>query len=83
MAGKIRVGVAGAGFIGAVHARAYTRVPRVELVGPLPEEIQTYNVFTAAIPATAKERAATNEFLRFLSSDRAKAVLRLGGVDPD
>jgi myo-inositol 2-dehydrogenase / D-chiro-inositol 1-dehydrogenase len=33
MAGKIRVGVAGAGFIGAVHARAYTHVPGVELVG--------------------------------------------------
>jgi UDP-N-acetylglucosamine 3-dehydrogenase len=30
---KIRVGVAGAGAIGAIHARAYTRVPDVELVG--------------------------------------------------
>ena len=30
---KIRVGVAGAGFIGAVHARAYLSVPDVELVG--------------------------------------------------
>lgn len=33
MTKKLRVGVAGAGFIGAVHARAYTRVPGVELVG--------------------------------------------------
>src|SRR5712692_5930607 len=30
---KIRVGVAGAGAIGTIHARAYTRVPDVELVG--------------------------------------------------
>jgi predicted dehydrogenase len=30
---KIRVGIAGAGFIGAVHARAYRQVPDVELVG--------------------------------------------------
>jgi len=30
---KIRVGIAGAGFIGAVHARAYLLVPDVELVG--------------------------------------------------
>jgi len=30
---KIRVGIAGAGFIGAVHARAYLLVPEVELVG--------------------------------------------------
>lgn len=33
MTAKLRVGVAGAGFIGAVHARAYTQVPGVELVG--------------------------------------------------
>jgi len=30
---KIRVGIAGAGFIGAVHARAYLLVPEVDLVG--------------------------------------------------
>jgi predicted dehydrogenase len=30
---KIRAGIAGAGFIGAVHARAYQHVPDVELVG--------------------------------------------------
>jgi predicted dehydrogenase len=33
MAAKIRVGVAGAGFIGVVHARAYKQIPAVELVG--------------------------------------------------
>ena len=33
MAATIRVGVAGAGFIGAVHARAYKQIPDVELVG--------------------------------------------------
>ena len=33
MAKKIRVGIAGAGFIGAVHARAYLHLPDVELVG--------------------------------------------------
>jgi predicted dehydrogenase len=33
MADKVRVGVAGAGFIGVVHARAYKKIPDVELVG--------------------------------------------------
>src|SRR3954471_17510392 len=33
MTKNLRVGVAGAGFIGAVHARAYLLVPDVELVG--------------------------------------------------
>jgi predicted dehydrogenase len=33
MAAKIRVGVARAGFIGVVHARAYNQIPEVELAG--------------------------------------------------
>lgn len=44
MAAKIRVGVAGAGFIGAVHARAYKQVPHAELVGiadPVDEKVES------------------------------------------
>jgi predicted dehydrogenase len=33
MTGKLRVGIAGAGFIGVVHARAYGHVPDIEMVG--------------------------------------------------
>lgn len=33
MTKTIRVGIAGAGFIGAVHARAYRQIPGVEIVG--------------------------------------------------
>lgn len=33
MTKKIRVGIAGAGFIGAVHAQAYMHVPDIEFVG--------------------------------------------------
>jgi predicted dehydrogenase len=33
MVAAIRVGIAGAGLIGAVHARAYAQVPGVELIG--------------------------------------------------
>ncbi|MDH3673898.1 MAG: Gfo/Idh/MocA family oxidoreductase [Anaerolineae bacterium] len=43
MAATMRVGVAGAGFIGVVHARAYKQVPGVELVGvadPLKDKAQ-------------------------------------------
>jgi predicted dehydrogenase len=44
MTKNLRVGVAGAGFIGAVHARAYLQVPGVELVGvadPIGEKAAT------------------------------------------
>ena len=57
--------------------------PRAELVGPLPREIQTYNVFTAAIPVGSEQRAVTGDFLRFLASDSSKAVLRSKGIDLD
>jgi molybdate transport system substrate-binding protein len=56
---------------------------RVELVGPLPREIQNYNVFVTAIPIASAQRDATGEFLRFLASDSSKAVLRSGGIDSD
>jgi molybdate transport system substrate-binding protein len=57
--------------------------PRAELVGPLPTEIQTYMVFTAAIPVGSGQRAVTGEFLRFLTSDSSKVTLRSKGIDPD
>jgi molybdate transport system substrate-binding protein len=57
--------------------------PRAELVGPLPREIQTYLVFTAAIPVDSGRRAATDELLRFLASESSKATLRSNGIDPD
>jgi predicted dehydrogenase len=48
MVASVRVGVAGAGLIGAVHARAYQRVPGVELVG-------------VADPVRAKAKAVAGE----------------------
>lgn len=56
---------------------------RAELVGPLPREIQTYNVFTTAIPVGSQQRAATADFLRFLTSDSSKAVLASKGIDSE
>jgi molybdate transport system substrate-binding protein len=57
--------------------------PRAALVGPLPREVQNYNVFVAAIPVGSAQRAASDDFLRFLVSDSSKATLRSRGIDPD
>jgi molybdate transport system substrate-binding protein len=57
--------------------------PRVQLVGPLPADIQTYNVMTTAIPMAGSERAATAEFVRFLVNPSSKAVLRAKGLETD
>jgi molybdate transport system substrate-binding protein len=57
--------------------------PRVVLVGPLPAEIQTYNVFVTALPVTSTQRAATQQLVDFLSSPSSKAVLRSRGIEPN
>ena len=57
--------------------------PRVALVGPLPAEIQTYNVFVTALPVTRAQPMATQRLVDFLSSSPAKTVLRSRGIDPN
>jgi molybdate transport system substrate-binding protein len=55
--------------------------PGVELVGPLPAEIQNFIVYTAAIPATAKETVAAKALIDFLMSPRVTPVLQSKGLE--
>ncbi len=54
---------------------------RAELAGPLPGPLQTYNVFTTAIPVGSSQREITNEFIRFLTSNSARQLLKSKGLD--
>jgi molybdate transport system substrate-binding protein len=56
--------------------------PEVDLVGPLPSEIQNFNIFTTAIPINAEQVAATRLFIEYLISPRATAVFKSKGVGP-
>ena len=53
-----------------------------ELVGPLPQELQSYVVFTAGIAATAKETNAAKAFIDFLKGPAAVPVLKAKGMEP-
>ena len=55
--------------------------PRVVLVGPLPAEIQRYNVFVTAVPVAAAQRTATQQLVDFLTSPASKAVLLSKGLE--
>jgi molybdate transport system substrate-binding protein len=55
--------------------------PEVGLVGPLPEAIQNFNIFTTAIPANAKQPAAAKALIEFLTSPRTAAVFKSHGID--
>jgi molybdate transport system substrate-binding protein len=51
----------------------------VELVGPVPEDIQSYIELTAGLSAASKEPEAGKAFIAFLASDAAVAVIRAKG----
>jgi ABC-type molybdate transport system substrate-binding protein len=54
----------------------------VQLVGPLPEELQNYIVFSAAIPVrnTAPEPALA--FIQALAAPEARDAWRNAGMEP-
>ncbi len=57
-------------------------VAGIELVGPLPAEVQSYVVLTAGVGATASDPARAAALLRYLAGPEAGAALRARGLDP-
>jgi molybdate transport system substrate-binding protein len=65
-----------------VVASRISGVPGVELVGPIPAELQTSIGFAAAVGAGAREPEAARALVRFLSAPAAAPVLKAMGVEP-
>ena len=57
-------------------------VPGVEVVGPLPTEIQNYVTLTAGVATQAREPALAEEFIRFLTAPAALPVIKAKGLAP-
>lgn len=57
-------------------------VPGVDLVGPLPAEIQQITVFSGGVAAGAKEPEAGRALLQFLSSPAAAQAIAKSGLEP-
>ena len=57
-------------------------IPGIELLGPLPPELQRVTVFSAGIAAGAREPEAARDPIRFLSSPAAAAAVAATGLDP-
>lgn len=53
----------------------------VQLVGPLPGEVQNVTVYAAATVAGARNGEGARTFLRFLQSARARTLMRPQGVE--
>jgi molybdate transport system substrate-binding protein len=58
-------------------------VPGAQLVGPIPEEVQSYIVFTAAVAANSTNREAARDLVAFLRSPAAVATIKAKGMIPN
>src|SRR5262245_6174342 len=54
----------------------------VDLVGPLPAEVQSFTIYAAAVLASSKQAEAGRAFITFLSSPAARAALKAKGFEP-
>ena len=57
-------------------------VEGIDIVGPLPDELQKITVFAAGIATVAKEPDACKALIRFLTSPAARPELVKSGMDP-
>src|SRR5215470_234128 len=67
----------------AVQAMSdHLAVQGVDVVGPLPAEVQHYIVFTAGVGADAKAPGPAKELITFLTAPSAVPVLKAKGLEP-
>ncbi len=57
-------------------------VPGVDLVGPLPPEIQHMTVFAVAVASVAQNPGLARDYVTFLTSEAAKTVIAANGMEP-
>jgi molybdate transport system substrate-binding protein len=65
-----------------VVASRIAGVPGVELLGRIPQELQTWIGFTAGVGSGAREPKAAREMIRFFTAPAAAPVLKAMGVEP-
>src|SRR5262249_31485393 len=67
--------------LGIVAITQTFTTPGVELVGPLPAEIQLYTSFAGAVSTTSKS-AVARDLLIFLKGPTAISVIKAQGMEP-
>jgi len=68
--------------IGVNQLQELIRFAGIEIVGPLPGDLQNILVFSAAIMAGAKAAAAANALVNLLRTPEAAATLKAKGMEP-
>jgi molybdate transport system substrate-binding protein len=57
-------------------------VKGIDLLGPIPSDIQKVTTFTAGLATSAKEREAGEALIKFLSAPEAAGAIRKSGMEP-
>jgi molybdate transport system substrate-binding protein len=68
--------------IGIQQMAELLAIEGIDVVGPLPAEIQMVTPFVAGIPANASNAQAGRAVIAFLTTPEAKHVLKAKGLDP-
>lgn len=68
--------------IGLQQVSELKPVAGIDIVGPLPDELQKITVFSAGIASTSKEPEAGRALIQFLASSDARAELISSGLEP-
>ncbi|HKA79345.1 MAG TPA: substrate-binding domain-containing protein [Xanthobacteraceae bacterium] len=68
--------------LGVVVMTQILTTPGVELVGPLPPEIQFYTVFVGGVSANSKAPDAARALMKFLTGPAAVPVIKAQGMEP-
>jgi molybdate transport system substrate-binding protein len=68
--------------IGFQQVSELKAVEGIDIVGPLPNELQKITVFSAGIASVSKEPDAGKALINFLASLAARAKLVKSGLDP-
>ena len=57
-------------------------IPGIDIIGPLPAEIQVVTVFSGGVHSAASQSDAARAWLDFIASPQSAAVLRRHGMEP-
>ena len=68
--------------IGIQQMAELMAVAGIDVVGPLPAELQSVTQFTAGLPTSAAHAEAGRAVIEFLTTPAAKGVIKAKGLDP-
>ena len=74
--------VAGEAELGALLVNEIMALKGVDVVGPLPPELQSYTVFHSGVSAASKNAAAAKALVQFLTTPAARALFKSKGQEP-